>query len=144
MRPFILSPCLPSILCFCLIFQAVLPLPYSSLLSDFASNPEPHALSKRVLPAPIGDGWTMHINSIGCFTPFAVASSDLAAFYAGVLFDARGRLAASQPRQSLLFFRYGLLSLVFKSTELLEWEWVVEFVEQLVSIVHSWQAFFLD
>lgn len=79
----------------------------------------------------------MHINNIGCFTPFDVASSDLAAFYAGILLDARERLAASQPRQSLLLYRYGLLSLFFKSTELLDWEWVVEFVEELVSLIHS-------
>ncbi len=139
MRPFVLSPCLPRILCLCLIFQAVVPLPHSSLSSN---APEPHTLSKRTLPTPIGGGWTMHINDIGCFTPFAIASSDLAAFYAGILLDARARLAASQPRQSHLLYRYGLLSLFLKSTELLKWEWVVEFVEQLVSLIHSWHAFF--
>jgi len=84
----------------------------------------------------------MHINDIGCFTPFAITSSDLAAFYAGILLDTRGRLAASYPRQSHLLFRCGLLSLFLKSTELLDWEWVVEFVEQLVSLIHSWHAFF--
>jgi len=144
MRPFILSPCLASILCLCLVLQAVHPLPHSSLFSYAPPNHEPQAVSKRSIPTPLGDGWTMHVNNIGCFTPFSIASSDLAAFYGGILFDARARLNAGQPRQSHLLFRYGLLSLFLKSTELLEWEWVVEFVEEIVSHVHSWQAFLLD
>ena len=84
----------------------------------------------------------MHVNNIGCFMPFAIASSDLAAFYAGVLLDTRERLATREPRQFHLLYRYGLLSLFFKSTELLEWEWVVDFVEELVSLIRSWHAFF--
>lgn len=142
MRPFVLSPYLPSILYLCLISQAVLSLPHSSPSSIAPPYPEPHTLSKRTLPTSIGDGWTMHINNIGCFTPFAIASSDLAIFYSSILLDTRMRLAARQPPQSHLMFRYGLLSLYLKSTELLEWEWVVEFVEELVSLIHSWHAFF--
>lgn len=142
MRPFVLSPCLPNILCLCLILQAVLALPHWSLSSIAPPYPEPHTLSKRTLPTPIGDGWTMHTNSIGCFTPFAIASSDLAGFYASILLDTRERLAGRLPRQSQLMFRYGLLSLFLESTDLLEWEWVVEFVEELVSLIPFWRAFF--
>ena len=50
MRPFVLSPCLLSILCLCLIFQAVLPLPHSSLSPMLPRTPSRTVCPNELFP----------------------------------------------------------------------------------------------
>lgn len=79
----------------------------------------------------------MHINNIGCFAPSSVTAFSITSFYAGVILDARMRLASNQPRLRRLHYVYGMLSLAIESTESLDWRWVVYFAEQMVSLVRT-------
>lgn len=135
MRLFQCTRCLTAILFFCSLLQPILTLPRSVWLSYQSQKPKESILHERVddLPTPLDDGWSMHINNIGCFTPFRVAVQELASFYSGVLAGTIMARTNRQPRASRLHYTYGLLSLVLESTEPIEWEWVMEFTEQIVS-----------
>ena len=109
--------------------------PLSSITPSRISARFPaHLPLKRMdLPTDLGNGWSMHINNIGCFVPFAVAAADLTEFYAGILAEAIMNASLNVEPTRYLHWVYGSISLLLTSVAPIEWDWVIEFVREMVS-----------
>ena len=130
------SYCLCHLLLFCSHLPVVFALPFSSWPSTYPPGSETYQIFSRTNGVtPLDDGWSMHVNNIGCFLPFQVAAADLMHFYAGILGNAHRMLARNEPRRPRLNYSLGTISLLLMSTELLEWDWVISFAEQMVGLV---------
>ena len=113
-------------------------LPVSSWPSTRPPGSETYQIFSRTNEITLlDDGWSMHINKIGCFLPFQVAAADLMNFYAGILGNAHRMLASNEPRKPHIHYSLGRISLLLMSTELLEWDWVISFAGQMVGLILS-------
>lgn len=132
------------VLLFCTFLGNVLALPQSSHHSAAISSrgisapsspsvPQYHRRLKRI-DADLDDGWHMSIENYEIFIPLGYAAVDMIRFYTDLQAQARRHASLNHPGLREFQSTYGVLKILFTANDIITWDFVVGFAEELVSL----------
>ncbi|KAL8827033.1 MAG: hypothetical protein Q9170_007176 [Blastenia crenularia] len=84
------------------------------------------------LSAGIASGWWLNYNAVKSIFPVANAARELIAFYNFVTAKAAAQLHAGAAELESLAFRLGAVALVMNSSDIIYWDWIVDFAMAMV------------
>ena len=98
------------------------------------SVPHYHRRLKRI-NGDLEDGWHMSIDNYEIFIPLGFAAADMIFFYSDLLNQARRHARLNNPGLREFQSIFGALKLLFISNDVITWDFVTDFAEDLVSLV---------
>ncbi|KAL8703719.1 MAG: hypothetical protein Q9201_003092 [Fulgogasparrea decipioides] len=87
---------------------------------------------QQSLSANIGSGWLLDYHAVKSITPVPDAAKQLVAFYNNVVDKAAAQLKAGAAEAKRLAFKLGDISLSLTGTDVIYWDWVIDFAMSMV------------
>ncbi|KAL8653369.1 MAG: hypothetical protein Q9210_002146 [Variospora velana] len=81
----------------------------------------------QAISADIGSGWLMQYTAVKSILPVVDAARQLVAFYDFVVKEASVRIKTGAEELKKLAFTLGDVSLVLSGTDIIHWDWVIDF-----------------
>ncbi|KAL8988102.1 MAG: hypothetical protein Q9177_002765 [Variospora cf. flavescens] len=81
----------------------------------------------QAISADIGSGWLVQYNAVKSILPVIEAARQLVAFYDFVVEEASARIKTGAEELKKLAFTLGDVSLVMSGTDVIHWDWVIDF-----------------
>ncbi|KAL9599298.1 MAG: hypothetical protein Q9219_003925 [cf. Caloplaca sp. 3 TL-2023] len=102
-----------------------------------SSQPIWVSTAQTSLSAQVGGGWWLKYEAVKTILPLVEAGRGLVAFYNSIADKAAAQLQAGAAELQTLVFRLGEISLRLTGSEVVYWDWIMEYAMGMVDVTNS-------